>query len=56
MQNGPERATKKREKKGPLNKYILSHILDGDFELVPLGEDPSKNMKIKKELTELVPT
>jgi len=39
-----------QKKKGPLNKYILRPIPDGDFELVPLGEEPSKNMKIGKEL------
>jgi len=44
----------KREKKDPLNAKLLRPILDGEFELVPFGSDPSKNFKIRKDLPELV--
>jgi len=33
---------------------ILKHIPDGDFELVPFGDDPSKCFKINNESPELV--
>jgi len=44
----------KREKKDPLNAKLLRPILDGEFERVPFGSDPSKNFKIGKDLPELV--
>jgi len=44
----------KREKKDPLNTKLLRPIPDGEFEFVPFGNDPSKNFKIGKDLTELV--
>jgi len=44
----------KREKKDPLNTKLLRPIPDGEFELVPFGNDPSKNFKIDKDLAELV--
>jgi len=44
----------KREKKDPLNAKILRSIPDGEFELVPFGDDTSKNFKISKDLLELV--
>jgi len=44
----------KREKKDPLNAKLLRPIPDGEFELVPFGNDPSKNFKIGKDLPELV--
>jgi len=44
----------KREKKDPLNAKLLRPILDGEFELVPFENDPSKNFKIGKDLPELV--
>ena len=44
----------KREKKDPLNAKLLRPIPDGEFELVPFGNDPSKNFKIDKDLLELV--
>jgi len=44
----------KREKKDPLNAKFLKRIPDGEFELVPFGNDPSKNFKISKDLPELV--
>jgi len=40
----------KREKKDPLNAKLLTPIPDGEFELVPFGNDPSKNFKIYKDL------
>jgi len=43
----------KREKKDPLNAKLLRPILDGEFELVPFGDDPSKCFKIGKDLPEL---
>ena len=46
----------KREKKDPLNAKLLRPILDGEFKLVPFGNDPSKNFKIGKDLPELVKT
>ena len=44
----------KREQKSPLNAKLLKPIPDGEFELVPFGDDPSKNFKIDKDLPELV--
>jgi len=44
----------KREQKDPLNAKLLRPIPDGEFELVPFGDDPSKNFKIDKDLPELV--
>ena len=44
----------KREKKDPLNAKLLRPVPDGEFELVPFGNDPSKNFKIGKDLPELV--
>jgi len=44
----------KREKKDPLNAKFLRPIPDGEFKLVPFGDDPSKNFKIGKGLPELV--
>jgi seryl-tRNA synthetase len=46
----------KREKKDPLNAKLLRPIPDGELELVPFGNDPSKNFKIGKDLLELVRT
>jgi len=43
-----------REKKDPLNAKLLRPIPNGEFELVPFGDDPSKNFKIGKDLSELV--
>ncbi|KEH16505.1 transmembrane protein, putative [Medicago truncatula] len=43
-----------KEKKDPLNEKLLRPIPDGEFELVPFGDDPSKNFKISKGLPELV--
>jgi len=44
----------KREKKDPLHAKLIRPIPDGEFELVPFGNDPSKNFKIGKDLLELV--
>ena len=44
----------KREEKDPINAKLLRPIPDGEFELVPFGNDPSKNFKISKDLPELV--
>jgi len=44
----------KREQKDPLNAKLLRPIPDGEFELVPFGDDLSKNFKIAKDLPELV--
>jgi len=40
--------------KDPLKAKLLRPILDGEFELVPFRNDPSKNFKIGKDLPELV--
>ena len=40
----------KREKKDLLNAKLLRPIVDGKFELVPFGDDRSKNFKIDKDL------
>jgi len=44
----------KRGKKDPLNAKLLRPIPDGEFKLVPFGDDPSKNFKIGKDLPKLV--
>jgi len=44
----------KREQKDSLNAKLLRPIPDSEFELVPFGDDPSKNFKIGKDLPELV--
>jgi len=44
----------KREKKDPLNAKLLRPIPDEEFELVPFGNDLSKNFNIGKDLPELV--
>jgi len=44
----------KREKKDPHNAKLLRPIPYREFELVPFGNDPSKNFKIDKDLLELV--
>jgi len=41
----------KREQKHPLNVKLLRPIPDGEFELVPFADDPSKNFKISKDLS-----
>ncbi|GAU52019.1 hypothetical protein TSUD_418360, partial [Trifolium subterraneum] len=35
------------------SRDILRPIPDGDFELIPLGEDPSRNLKIGKDVPDL---
>ena len=47
-----ERKEMKKEKKGPLNVEILRPIPDGDFELVPFGEDPTRCFKLGKGIPE----
>ena len=44
----------KREQKDQLNAKLLRHIPDGEFELVPFRDDPSKNFMIGKDLPKLV--
>lgn len=44
----------RKEKKDPLSVEIIMPIPDGDFELIPFGDDPSKIFKFGKELPELV--
>jgi len=44
----------KRDQKDLLNAKLLRPIPDGEFELVPFGDDPSKNFKIDKDFPELV--
>ena len=44
----------KREQKDPFNAKLLRPIPDDEFELVPFGDDASKNFKIGKDLLELV--
>jgi hypothetical protein len=43
----------KREKKDPLNSKLIRPIPEEEFELVPFGNDPSKNFKIGIDLPEL---
>jgi len=43
----------KMEKKDPLNAKLLRPIPDGEFELVPFGDDSSKCFKIDKDLPKL---
>jgi len=52
--NKSDRKELKKEKNDPLNVEILRPIPDGDFELVPFGDVPSKSFEIGKELPELV--
>ncbi|XP_024630764.1 uncharacterized protein [Medicago truncatula] len=40
----------KREKKDQFNSKLLRPVPDGEFELVPFGDDPSKNFKIEGPL------
>ena len=42
-----------REHKDPLNSKLLRPIPDGEFDLVPFRDDPSKNFKIDKDLQNL---
>jgi len=44
----------KREQKDPFSAKLLRPIPDGEFDLVPFGDDPSKKFKIGKDLPELV--
>jgi len=44
----------KREHNDPFSAKLLRPIPDGEFELVPFEDDPSKNFKIGKDLPELV--
>jgi hypothetical protein len=44
----------KKEKKDPLNAKLLRPIPDGEFELVSFRDDPTKNLKIAKDIPELV--
>ena len=47
-----ERKEHKKEKKDPLNVEILRPIPDGDFELIPFGDDPTKCFKLDKGIPE----
>jgi hypothetical protein len=42
----------KKEKKDPLNVEILRPTPDGDFELIPFGDDPTKCFKLGKGIPE----
>ncbi|MCI36019.1 hypothetical protein A2U01_0057241 [Trifolium medium] len=44
----------KQKDKEPETKKIYRPIPDGDFEIVPLGEDPTKGIKIGAGLPDLV--
>jgi len=44
----------KREQKDPLSAKLLRPVPDGEFELVPFGDDPSKNFKIGEDIPKLV--
>jgi len=44
----------KREQKDPLGVKLLRPIPNGEFELVPFRDNPSKNFEIGKDLPELV--
>ncbi|GAU39748.1 hypothetical protein TSUD_219910 [Trifolium subterraneum] len=49
-----EKKLRKEKKEGDAaSKENLRPILDGDFELIPLGEDPSRNLKIGKDVPDL---
>jgi hypothetical protein len=51
------RVTKKERneaKKDYELKEVFRPIPDGDFEIIPLGEDPSKGIKIGADLPDLV--
>ncbi|GAU33418.1 hypothetical protein TSUD_21110 [Trifolium subterraneum] len=54
-QEHKEEKTLRKEKKedDPASKENLRHIPDGDFKLIPLGEDPSRNLKIGKYVPDL---
>jgi len=47
-----ERKELNKEKKNPLNVKIPRPISDGDFELIPFGDDPSKCFKLGKGIPE----
>ncbi|GAU40198.1 hypothetical protein TSUD_375060 [Trifolium subterraneum] len=47
-------ARKEGDEGRPFDQGKLSHIPDGEFELVPLGEDSTKGIKIGADLPELV--
>ena len=47
-----ERKELKKEKKDQLNVEILHPIPDGDFELIPFGDDPTKCFKLGKGIPE----
>ena len=42
----------KKENKDPLNVEILRPIPDGDFELAPFGDDPTRCFKLGKGISE----
>ncbi|GAU41925.1 hypothetical protein TSUD_25660 [Trifolium subterraneum] len=49
-----EKKLRKDKKEGDaVSKENLRPIPDGDFELIPVGEDPSRNLKIGKDVPEL---
>ncbi|GAU51110.1 hypothetical protein TSUD_411870 [Trifolium subterraneum] len=49
-----EKKLRKEKKEGDAaSKENLRPIPDGDFELIPLGEDPSRNLKIGKDVPDL---
>ncbi|GAU10324.1 hypothetical protein TSUD_417530, partial [Trifolium subterraneum] len=49
-----EKKLRKDKKEGDAaSKENLRPIPDGDFELIPLGEDPSRNLKIGKDVPDL---
>ncbi|GAU38519.1 hypothetical protein TSUD_148000 [Trifolium subterraneum] len=49
-----EKKLRKEKKEGDaVSKENLRPIPDGDFELIPLGEDPSRNLKIGKDFPDL---
>jgi len=47
-----ERKEQKKEKKDPFNVEILCPIPNGDFELIPFGDDPSRCFKHGKGIPE----
>ena len=48
-----ERKELKKEKKDPLNVEILRRIADGDFKLIPFGDDPTKCFKLGNGIPKL---
>ncbi|GAU33272.1 hypothetical protein TSUD_279460 [Trifolium subterraneum] len=44
---------KEKKESDAASKENLRPIPDGDFELIPLGDDPSRNLKIGKEVPDL---